>query len=1004
MSDDTNTLDRRKFLTVLGVTGGGAAVLSGCSTDRIEKLVPYLVQSEDQVPGLPTVYASTCTECAAGCGLHVRTREGRAIKLEGNPDHPVNRGKLCSMGQSSLQALYNPARLKGPMTRDAAGSFSPVTWGQAITTLAQRVAAATGRMAVISGAGRGTFSDFLADWAGAAGGRVVRYQPLDHEALRSANLQIFGIDQLPTYNFAEARYVLSFGADFLEHWHSPVENQRGYAEARVPRNGEAAKHVSIAPRRSLTGLNADEWHASRPGGDTAIALAMANVILTERTGAPADANSLRGALGRFTPEMASEESGVSAEIIRRIAREFVSATPSLAVAGGVADQHRGAAELCAAVNLLNYVAGNVGRTVTFGSDQDHGDGYGAMVQLVQAMDQGQVAFLLVHESNPGYSLPKSLGFADKLKKVGFKVSTSMFLDETSAQCDLILPNHHALERWDDARPRAGVYSLMQPVMEPVFGRRPNEAGTMATGDVLLKTAQKAGGVFARFTAATFEAHLKTVFAAGNPGGDATWRSALAKGGVFSATSAAAAPTRLAAANGPVNYTRPTFDGDGEYFFTPASSVYGDGRGANRPWLLELPDPVTKITWHSWVEIHPDVAQRMNVKDGEVLRLTSPAGTIEAPAYLYPGLHPETVAVPLGLGHTAYGEFAEGRGVNALDLLGAQDGNGFLPYLATKVRVEKTGEWVHIARTEGTPRQLGRGIVGAMTIESVREGLTLEEFLKNEGHGHHEVNTEREVAALEGFRQSQEEKLRHGDYANEHPQWGMSIDLARCTGCSACVVACYAENNIPVVGESEVRRGREMTWLRIERYWEGGDSDHTLEARVIPMLCQHCANAPCETVCPVYASYHTADGLNGQVYNRCVGTRYCSNNCPYKVRYFNWYAYAKKAFPEPLNLQLNPDVTVRARGVMEKCTFCVQRIRSVQNQARMENRAVADGEVVTACAQACPSDAIVFGNRADPESRVSRTASDKRGYHVLEDVNTRPAITYLAKVLHRSEAH
>ena len=1009
MSDEVNAIDRRKFLTVLGVTGGGAAVLSGCSTDRIEKLVPYLVQSEDQVPGLPTVYASTCTECAAGCGLHVRTREGRAIKLEGNPDHPVNQGKLCAMGQSSLQALYNPDRLKGPLARDASGALAPVTWDQAITTLAQRVSAASGRLAVISGAGRGTFSDLLADWAGAAGGRVVRYQPLDHEALRAANRQVFGIDQLPTYNFAEARYVLSFGADFLEHWHSPVENQRGFAEARTPRNGEAAKHVSIASRLSLTGFNADEWHVSRPGGDTAVALAMANVILTERTGAPADANALRSALARFTPELAAQESGVGEAVIRRVAREFVSASPSLAVAGGLTDQHRGAAELCAAVNLLNYVAGNVGRTVNFGSDLEHGDGYGAMLQLVQAIDQGQVAVLLVHEANPGYTLPKSLGFADKLKKVGFKVSTSMFLDETSSQCDLILPNHHSLERWDDARPRAGVVSLMQPVMEPVFGRRPNEAGTMATGDVLLKTAQKAGGPFARFTAPSFEAHLKTAFGAANAGGDAAWRSALARGGVFPTASTAptaptASTTRLSANAGQVAYTKPTFDGDGEFFFNPAPSVYGDGRGANRPWLLELPDPVTKITWHSWVELHPEAAQRMNVKDGEVLRLTSPAGSIEAPAYVYPGIHPETVAVPMGLGHTAYGEWAQGRGVNPLDLLGAQDGNGFLPYVATKVRVEKTGAWVDLARTEGTPRQLGRGIVGAMTIEGVRQGLTLEQFLKNEGHGHHEVNTELEVKALEGFSQSQEEKIRHGEYAREHPQWGMTIDLNRCTGCSACVVACYAENNIPVVGENEVRRGREMTWLRIERYWEGGDHEHPLESHVIPMLCQHCANAPCEPVCPVYASYHTADGLNGQVYNRCVGTRYCSNNCPYKVRYFNWYAYAKKAFPEPLNLQLNPDVTVRARGVMEKCTFCVQRIRSAQNQARLENRTLADGEIITACAQACPSEAIVFGNRADPESRVSRLARDQRGYHVLEEINTRPAITYLAKVLHRSEAH
>jgi anaerobic selenocysteine-containing dehydrogenase/Fe-S-cluster-containing dehydrogenase component len=1003
MSEDVNpTIDRRKFLTVLGVTGGGAAVLSGCSTDRIEKLVPYLVQSENQVPGIPTIYASTCTECAAGCGLHVKTREGRAIKLEGNPEHPVNRGKLCSLGQSSLQALYNPARLKGPLARNASGALAPVSWDQALTTLGQQLSRATGRVAVISGAGRGTFSDLLAEWTTALGGRVVRYQPFDHEALRSANRQVFGLDQLPTHHFAEARYIVSFGADFLEHWLAPVENQRGYAEARAPKNGEAAKHVSIAPRLSLTGFNADEWHVSRPGGDTAVALAMANVILSERSGAPGDAHSLRGVLARFTPEMAAEESGIGVEVIRRIAREFASANPGLAVAGGVPDQHRGGAELCAAVNLLNYVAGNVGRTVIFGADPDHGDGYGVMEQLAQAMDQGQVAVLLVHESNPAYSLPRSLGFNDKLKKVGFKVSTSLYLDETSSQCDLVLPGHHALERWDDARTRNGVYSLMQPVMEPVFGPKPDEAGTMATGDVLLKAAQKVGGPLVRFNAPSFEAHLKSAFAAANSGGDAAWREALSRGGIFSA--ATTAPARLAGTASQVTYTKPGFDGDGEFFFTSFGGVYGDGRGANRPWLLELPDPVTRITWHSWVEIHPETARRMNVKEGEVLRLTSPSGSIEAPAYVYAGIHPETVAVPLGLGHSEYGDWARGRGVNPLDLLSAKASNGFLAYGSTRVRVEKTGSWVHVAKTEGTPRQLGRGIANAMTIDAVKEGLTLEQFLKNEGHGPHEVNTPREVEAIEGFRTGQIEKIRQGEYAREHPKWGMAIDLARCTGCSACVVACYAENNIPIVGEDDVRRGREMSWMRIERYWEGGEGDQPLEARVIPMLCQHCDNAPCETVCPVYASYHTPDGLNGQVYNRCVGTRYCSNNCPYKVRYFNWYAYSKKAFPEPLNLQLNPDVTVRARGVMEKCTFCVQRIRAAQNDARLANRTMADGDVNTACAQACPSDAIVFGNVADPMSRVSQVSADKRGYRVLEEVNARPAITYLAKVLHRSEAH
>jgi molybdopterin-containing oxidoreductase family iron-sulfur binding subunit len=671
------------------------------------------------------------------------------------------------------------------------------------------------------------------------------------------------------------------------------------------------------------------------------------------------------------------------------------------VAGGISSQTRGAIELCAGVNLLNYIAGNVGRTVSFGADPDHGDGYGALLQLTQAMDQGQVAVLLVHRANPAFTVPASVGFLDKMKKVPFKVSTSLLLDETSSSCDLVLPNHHALERWDDARPRAGIHSLLQPVMEPVFRPGADQGGTMATGDLLLKVSQKAGGALARFTAPSFEAHLKTAFGAAHGGGDAAWRQALQKGGVFDP--APATPARLAAGAGQLAVSPPEFDGDGDFFLATFPAAYYDGRGANRPWLLELPDPVTRITWHSWVEIHPETAQAMNVREGEILRLTTPSGSIEAPAYVFPGIHPGVVAVPLGLGHTEYGEWGTGRGVNPLALLGPRDGQGFLPYQGTKVRVEKTGGWIKVAKTEGNTRQLVRGIASAMSLDAVKQGLTLEEFERSEGHPRHEINTEREVQAIEGFAESVAEKRKHGEYAKEHPQWGMTIDLARCTGCSACVTACYSENNIPWVGEDEVRRGREMSWMRIERYWEGGEGGEPLEARVVPMLCQHCGNAPCEPVCPVYAAYHTADGLNGQVYNRCVGTRYCSNNCPYKVRYFNWFAYGKKAFPQPLNYQLNPDVVVRARGVMEKCTFCVQRIRAAQTHARLEDRVLVEGEFTSACAQACPSDAIIFGNRADPESRVSRSAAGKRGYHVLEDLNTRPAITYLAKVLHRSEA-
>jgi molybdopterin-containing oxidoreductase family iron-sulfur binding subunit len=454
----------------------------------------------------------------------------------------------------------------------------------------------------------------------------------------------------------------------------------------------------------------------------------------------------------------------------------------------------------------------------------------------------------------------------------------------------------------------------------------------------------------------------------------------------------------------IGFQRPAFEGSGEFvFLTYPHALLHDGRGTNKPWLLENADPVTKITWHSWVEIGPEAARRLDVRDGEIVELTSPHGAIAGPVYVYPGLRDDVVAVPLGFGHTAYGALAEGRGVNALDLLGAPKGE-FLPYVSTRVAVRKTGHYQKLASIAGVPRQLGRGIAEAMPLAAAQKGLTVEQAYLAAGEGQHEANTETEVRALKGWSAEQNQATKYGGYADEHPRWGMAIDLTKCTGCQACVTACYAENNIPTVGQTEILKGRELTWMRIERYWETGEEPgHPVSARFIPMLCQHCSNAPCEPVCPVYAAYHTPDGLNGQVYNRCVGTRYCANNCPYKVRYFNWYKYNLMAWPEPLNLQLNPDVTVRARGVMEKCTFCIQRIRGAQNDARLENRPLRDGEFTTACAQACPSDAILFGNAADPSSRVAQLKQNPRGYHVLEELNTRSAITYLAKVLHPAEA-
>jgi molybdopterin-containing oxidoreductase family iron-sulfur binding subunit len=980
-------VDRRQFLKVLGVTGAGTAALSGCSTDRVAKLVPYMVQSEQQVPGVPTVYASTCTECASGCGVHVITREARAIKLEGNPEHPVNLGTLCARGQAGLQGLYNPDRIGAPLARNAAGGFDEITWEDAIARLAARMGQAQGKVAAINGYGPSTFSALLEGMVGQLGGRTVSWQAFAREAESTANQRTFGRDDLPAYDFAAARYIVSFGADFLETWGATMEQSRGFAASHGFSDGTMAKHVYVGPRMNLSGANADEWLDVAAGTEVFVALLLA------RAAAAANGSPIAGELARWTAEEVSTRTGIDAARLTKIADEFAAAGPSLAVAGGIAAQHRGAIDLCRAVNLANVAAGNLGRTVKFGAGTIPTGGYGAVQELFVGMSSGAFDVVFVHEANPLYALPKSGGYAESFAKVGFKVSTANVIDETAAACDLILPNLHALERWDDLFARPGARSLLQPVMTPV---RPG----MHTGDVLLQTAKAIGGATAAaFAEPNFETRLQAAWQVGAPADfDEFWRAALARGGVYLEPTVSQPQLVAGATN--MDPAIPTLDGTAEFTFLPYPSImYHDGRGANKPWLLENPDPMTKITWQSWAELHPETAKRLDVREGEIIELTTQHGSVQAQVYVYHGIRQDTIGMPLGLGHTEYGRYAKGRGVNALDLLGAADGQGFLPYVATTVAVAKTPGYRQVAKTEGNPRQLGRGIIEQMPLAFAAQGMTPEQAYKAAGGEPHEINTPRELEAIDGWYEAQKEKWNLGEYGkDETPKWAMAVDLSRCTGCSACVTACYAENNIPTVGEDQVFKGREMSWMRIERYWEGGHDGAPIEARFAPIMCQHCDNAPCEPVCPVYAAYHTPDGLNGQVYNRCVGTRYCSNNCPFKVRYYNWLKYNESAWPEPLNLQLNPEVTVRARGVMEKCTFCVQRIRGAQHTARLEDRALRDGEITPACVQACPSKAMAFGNVKDPEAKVVQWARDPRGYTMLELINVRPAVTYLAKVV------
>ncbi|MHB1224959.1 MAG: molybdopterin-dependent oxidoreductase [Gemmatimonadaceae bacterium] len=1022
MSTETGSagVKRRDFLKVLGATGAAGAMV-GCSSDRVEKLIPYLVNPDHTVAGVSNYYATTCRECAVGCGVIAEVRDGRAIKLEGNPDHPLNRGALCARGQSALQGLYNPDRYRGPMVREGA-ALVPTTWDKALQLLGQKMAEAraggtAGRAAFINQAESGSFPALLDQWLADQGmPQHVAYDADANLGALEANRQAYGV-AWPALDFTAARLVVSFGADFLDDWGASVPNQLGWAEARAQLEN-APRFIYIGARRSLTGLNADEWIPARPGSELAIARAIqgAGVTIAE----------------------AAEAAGVPAERLQALANELAAASPSMVLAG---TRGPDATDVALAVAAINQAAGNVGVTVKPDgaiTAFERTASYADIRALSARMSAGDVPLLFVRGANPAFTTPPALGFAAAMATVPFKVSFSSFPDETAELCDLVLPDHHSLESWGDSQPVAGTVGLQQPTMEPVFNTRP-------TADVLFSIARADQATAGGFPQPSYRDWL--IARNGGPRAFAELlATGLTTGGVLQGT----APARAAALPAPTTVEQ----GEGEFSLVVyPSPLLGSGAGANKPWLQELADPVTKISWQSWVEIHPNTATRLGVVNGDHLTVTTVAGSITAPAYVYLGIQPDTVAVALGRGHTAYGRYAKGIGVNPLVLLGSVEDprSGGLALSGTRARVARTLDHSQLVTTEGSARQHGRGIAQAITASELRaipvptEPVTSADSpfpVPTDGAHGHDIPGIPDVSFLPGLR-SPVAADAQGEYANpeskdtgmydpEHwsgmakRRWAMTVDLARCTGCSACVVACYAENNIPTVGApwqgratspgtwdetpgANIVKGREMTWLRLERYFEGGeDGGADFETRFVPMLCQHCGNAPCEPVCPVYATYHSPDGLNVQVYNRCVGTRYCSNNCPYKVRYFNWFGYGEPerrqyAFPEPLNWQLNPDVTVRGKGVMEKCTFCVQRVREAEHRARAEGREVRPDEFTTACAQACPSRAITFGDAADASWTVAQLAVDRRAYHVFEELNTFTAVVYLKKVNHPAPA-
>jgi Fe-S-cluster-containing dehydrogenase component/anaerobic selenocysteine-containing dehydrogenase len=947
---------RRDFLTLAGFSVAAAA-MSACSRGRELKAIPFLNKPEELTPGVPNWYATTCGGCSAGCSLLVKTRDGRPIKVEGNSESALFGNGTCATGQATVLSLYDDERLKGPLWNGKA-----TTWEDVDARVQDRLAAAVAagkRVVLLSRTVLGPATRHLiGEWTSRPGFEHVTYDAISFSALREATRTSFGVDGLPHYQFGRARTIVGIDADFLGTWLSPVEFTRDYARGRRPESPSGmSRHIQFESGVSLTGSNADTRIPIAPSDRGLVALGLYQRIarkhgMTDVPDVPEDVVDPR-------------HLDAAAEDLWRSRHE------SLVVCG--ADD----TAMQVIVHAINALLGNIGTTIDLDhpSLQRQGDD-AAFARLIDDMEHGRIDVLVAYGVNPAYDYPQADRFIAAMGNVPLTVSCADRLDETAALAHAVCPDHHFLEAWGDAEPVASFFSLAQPTIAPLFGTR-------AVQDTLLAWLGRPPD-FYEYLRSVWRTALyphQTRYASF----DEFWDHSLHDGVFalpprpssvprFAADLAAAAASvvrdhgQLAAGRGVDRYELHLYE----------TVALRDGAQANNPWLQELPDPVSKVTWGNYAAIAPAVASRLGVDSGDVVVLDAGTRRIEVPVHVQPGQSPRAISVAVGYGRTRAGRVGHGVGANVYPLV--QVLAGMRRYSGAGVTVERAGRLDPLAATQTHHSMEGRTIV---------QQTTLAEWVASRSAGHAGREEPSEVPSLWTERPP-------GAHA-----WGMVVDLNTCTGCSACVTACQAENNVPVVGKDEVRRGREMHWIRIDRYYTGSADDP--EAVVQPMMCQHCNHAPCEPVCPVLATVHSSDGLNQQVYNRCIGTRYCENNCPYKVRRFNWFEYARNnRFDFNMNsalgtMVLNPDVAVRSRGVMEKCSLCIQRIQAGKLTAEREGRPVADGDIQTACQQVCPAEAIVFGDLLDPRSRVSELNRRQQRYRVLEEIGTRPNVSYLAKV-------
>jgi Fe-S-cluster-containing dehydrogenase component len=971
MSDTENTADlvlpveregtsRRTFLRCAGF-GVAAATLASCTRAPVRNIVPRLQGTEGAPPGRAIRIATTCGGCAAGCGVLAKVVDGRPVKLEGLPGHPVSDGALCAVGQAQVLSLYDGLRLAAPTV-----GGTKTSWADADRAVAAKLEGGRGRVRLLTGTVNGPSTRaWIAAFCERFGARHVVHDALSASSIADAHAATHGVRAVPRYRFDRARVVASFGADFLGTWISPVEFARGRRTARAldgapPSAAQASKHWQIEARTSMTGLRADRRVRLAPW-ETGATLASLHDALVAKSGLSLALST--GGAPAFVAELADELWAARGESLV------------------VADDADPAA--LAVVNAVNELLGNYGHTLDLAepSQAKLGDD-GAVRALVDEMKAGGVGALVVAGSNPAYDLVAA-EFAAAAAKVPFVVVLAPLADETTALAHAVLPQSHALESWDDAEPVAGVLGLAQPAIPPLRDGRTLRAclaawcGDARTDAELLRDHWRREVLKSGWSDAAFDRALEAGFVR---------RTAPTPTPAHFRPAAVVAPPRRAAP------AAGTF----------AALLYAKvgllgGCQAHNAWLQELPDPVSKVAWDNYACVSPASAAALGVATGDVVRLSADGvPPLEIPALVQEGQHDGVVALAVGYGRAGTDRFAH-VGPEWLESrptveAGGTVGRSVAAFAARvggapiALRVERTGATRPLACTQDhhTLRVPEHLAPRDGKVRDAARTITFATWTKDPAH------------AVEKHAPAGAADLWPADHVATGHRWGMAIDLAACDGCSACVVACQAENNVPVVGKDEVLRHREMHWLRIDRYYDGEGDD--VSAAQQPMTCQHCANAPCETVCPVLATSHSSEGLNQQTYNRCVGTRYCANNCPYKVRRFNWFDYPREDLLQ--NLALNPDVTVRTRGVMEKCSLCVQRIQGAKADAKRRGAPYADGDAKTACQETCPAGAIVFGDLNDPVSEVSRRTADGRAYQVLAELNVRPAVSYLADVRNR----